>query len=103
MSDTLELLDAATLASLIAEYRAGNDPLVTRSDAAPCLRALGRPLAPGTVSDLGVGGGIVGGRAVARLSEYIAAADAYLAHRLALPNKKAAAVAKARAARQVAA
>jgi hypothetical protein len=97
---SLAAVDAITLASLLEEHRAGNDPIVATDTAALCLRALGRPLTPSQTRDLIVMTWTLGGRNVAPLSRYIAAADEFIARRADLPNLKQRGVAKARAAKR---
>lgn len=93
------MLDAVIVQSLVNEFNAGRDPLVDYRLAHPCLIALGRPLTLATVKDLAVDTRTVGGRSVARLGTFLREADDYLGRRLARPNLKRAAAAKARAAR----
>ncbi|MCC2653335.1 MAG: hypothetical protein K0Q60_3501 [Microvirga sp.] len=65
----------------------------------PCLVALGRPLSEQGVRDLVVDTRTLNNCSVARLSDFVKAADEYIGRRLARPNLKAAAAAKARAAK----
>ena len=85
--------------SLLQEYRDGRDPLVTYPLAHECLVALGRPLSEAGVRDLMVDARTLNNRSVARLSEFVKSADEYITRRIARPNLKAAAAAKARAAK----
>jgi hypothetical protein len=91
--------DVATILSLLQEYRDGRDPLVTYPLAHQCLVALGRPLSEAGVRDLMVDARTLNNRSVARLSDFVKAADEFIDRRMARPNLKAAAAAKARAAR----
>ncbi|MEJ8573472.1 hypothetical protein [Microbaculum marinum] len=93
-------IEAATIASLLTEYRDGRDPLVTYEHAAECLRALGRPLTPAQVRDLVVDVRTLGGRSVGRLCEFVQAADDRIERLLRRPNLKAQAAAAARAAKR---
>lgn len=92
-------IDPATLASILHEFREGRDPWVTYDLAHACLVALGRPLSPQAVRDLVIDARILGGRTVAKLTEFVESADAYIKRRVARPNMKAMAAAKARAAK----
>lgn len=98
--DRSAAMDAATVASLLAEHRAGRDPWVDYRFACLCLIATGRPLSPQAVRDLVMDVRTLGGRSVIRLSDAMRAADDYIARRVARPNLKAKAAAKARAAKQ---
>ena len=92
-------LAVLTIASLLQEHREGRDPIVSYDAAARILPAIGRPLTPAQVRDLIVAVWVLGGRNVAPLSRFIAAADEVIAFRADRPNRKVAAAAKARAAR----
>jgi hypothetical protein len=94
-----EEMIAVVLDSLITEHREGRDPWVTYEMAHLCLVALGRPLSPQAVRDLVLDVRPLGGRTIARLSDFVSAADAHIARRVARPNLKARAAAKARAAK----
>src|SRR5918993_632014 len=89
----------ATVLSLLHEYRDGRDPLVTYPLAHQCLVALGRPLSEAGVRDLMVDARTLNNRSVARLSDFVKAADEFIDRRMARPNLKAAAPPKARAAK----
>jgi hypothetical protein len=89
----------ATVLSLLHEYRDGRDPLVTYPLAHQCLVALGRPLSEAGVRDLVVDARTLNNRSVARLSDFVKSADQFIDRRMARPNLKAAAAAKARAAK----
>jgi hypothetical protein len=97
--DSFSELATATILSLLHEYRDGRDPLVPYGLAHPCLVALGRPLSEQGVRDLVVDTRTLNNCSVARLSDFVKAADEYIGRRLARPNLKAAAAAKARAAK----
>lgn len=98
-NDRPAALEAATVSALIQEFREGRDPWVTYATAHLCLVALGRPLSPQAVRDLVLDTRTLGGRSVARLGEFVRAADDYINRRVARPNLKAKAAAKARAAK----
>lgn len=92
-------LEALFVSEILKEYREGREPLVSYHIAHRCLHALGRPLPLGTVKDLAVDVRNLGGKSVAPLSAFINEADAFIKRRLARPNLKKAAAARARAAR----